>query len=92
MTGRSPGGSPTRCRCASFSARGLDETTPDHSTISRTRRLYWLSTHQAVFKWVLKRLAKKGLVRGERVSVDATTLEGMRRVLAAAVNRTLLAG
>jgi hypothetical protein len=58
-----------------FRGYGLDETTPDHSTISRTRRLYWLSTHQAVFKWVLKRLAETGLVRGETVSVDATTLE-----------------
>jgi len=58
-----------------FLGYGLDETTPDHSTISRTRRLYWLSTHQAVFKWVLKRLAEKGLVRGETVSIDATTLE-----------------
>src|SRR3989338_2596864 len=36
---------------------GLDEKTPDHSTISRTRRLYWLSTQQAVFRWVLKLLA-----------------------------------
>lgn len=58
-----------------FLGYGLDEKTPDHSTISRTRRLYWLSTHQAVFRWVLKRLAAKGLVRGETVSVDATTLE-----------------
>jgi len=58
-----------------FLGYGLDEPTPDHSTISRTRRLYWLSTHQAVFKWVLKRLAEKGLVRGETVSIDATTLE-----------------
>ena len=58
-----------------FLGYGLDEPTPDHSTISRTRRLYWLSTHQAVFKWVLKRLAERGLIRGETVSVDATTLE-----------------
>ena len=34
-----------------FLGYGLDEKTPDHSTISRTRRLYWLSTHQAVFRW-----------------------------------------
>jgi transposase len=58
-----------------FLGYGLDEPTPDHSTISRTRRLYWLSTHQAVFKWVLKRLAEQGLVGGETVSIDATTLE-----------------
>ena len=54
---------------------GLGEKTPDHSTLSRTRRLFWLSTHQAVFGWVLKVLASEGLVRGETVSIDATTLE-----------------
>jgi len=58
-----------------FLGYGLDEKTPDHSTISRTRRLYWLSTHQAVFGWVLKVLAEAGLVRGETISIDATTLE-----------------
>ena len=54
---------------------GLDEKTPDHSTLSRTRRLFWLSTHQAVFGWVLRVLASEGLVGGETVSIDATTLE-----------------
>ena len=58
-----------------FLGYGLDEKTPDHSTISRTRRLYWLSTHQAVFAWVLKVLAEEGLLRGKTVAVDATTLE-----------------
>jgi len=58
-----------------FLGYGLDEKTPDHSTLSRTRRLYWLSTHQAVFGWVLKMLAEAGLVRGETVAIDATTLE-----------------
>lgn len=58
-----------------FIGYGLDEKTPDHSTISRTRRLYWLSTHRAVFTWVLKMLAEEGLVVGQTVSVDATTLE-----------------
>ena len=53
----------------------LDEKTPDHSTISRTRRLVWVSTHKAVFRWVLKILVKEGLVQGQTVSVDATTLE-----------------
>jgi len=58
-----------------FLGYSLDEQTPDHSTISRTRRLYWVSTHQAVFKWVLMRLAEEGIVRGETVSIDPTTLE-----------------
>ena len=34
-----------------FLGYALDEATPDHSTISRTRRLYWLETHKAVFRW-----------------------------------------
>jgi transposase len=53
----------------------LDEETPDHSTISRTRRLYWLETHKAVFRWVVKILVKEGLISGQTVSIDGTTLE-----------------
>ena len=48
---------------------------PDHSTISRTRRLLSLETHEAVFTWVLQQLADAGLVRGKTVGVDAKTLE-----------------
>jgi len=58
-----------------FLGYALDETTPDHSTISRTRRLYWLETHKAVFRWVLKILAEAGLISGRTVSIDATSLE-----------------
>jgi transposase len=38
-----------------FLGYALDEATPDHSTISRTRRLYWLETHKAVFRWCQRR-------------------------------------
>jgi transposase len=58
-----------------FLGYALDEQTPDHSTISRTRRLYWLETHKAVFRWVLRILAEEGLVSGQTISIDATTLE-----------------
>ena len=58
-----------------FIGYGLDEKTPDHSTISRTRRLFWLATHQAVFRWVLKVLQQEGLLVGQTISIDATTLE-----------------
>ncbi len=58
-----------------FLGYGLDEATPDHSTISRTRRLYWVETHQAVFRWVVQILVAEGLLRGQTVSIDATTLE-----------------
>jgi transposase len=53
----------------------LDEKTPDHSTVSRTRRLMCVETHRAVFRWVLRILEEEKLVVGERVGIDATTLE-----------------
>jgi transposase len=59
----------------SFLGLGLDQMPPDHSTISRTRRLIDVETHQAVFGWVLVRLAEAGLLKGKTIGVDATTLE-----------------
>jgi transposase len=53
----------------------LPEAPPDHSTISRTRRLMDLESHRAVFTWVLQRLADAGLVKGTTIGIDATTLE-----------------
>jgi transposase len=58
-----------------FLGLALDTIPPDHSTISRTRRLLDLETHRAVFAWILGVLARAGLVKGETVGVDATTLE-----------------
>jgi transposase len=68
-------------RCAdSLSLRefigvGLTGTVPDHSTVSRTRRLIDLETHGSVFSWMLGVLAEHGLVDGKTVGVDASTLE-----------------
>jgi transposase len=59
----------------SFVGLGLDTPAPDHSTISRTRRLIALETHGAVFTWVQQRLAAVGLLKGRTVAIDATTLE-----------------
>src|SRR5580658_6155153 len=58
-----------------FIGYALTEETPDHSTISRTRRLIDLDTHREVFGWVLGVLADRGLVKGKRIAIDATTLE-----------------
>ena len=58
-----------------FLGIGLDEQTPDHSTISRTRRLIDVETHQQVFLWILEKLRDRGLVKGKTVGIDATTLE-----------------
>ena len=58
-----------------FLGYDLSEQTPDHSTVSRTRRLYSVETHGAVMKWVLKILRKHGLADAQSVCIDATTLE-----------------
>src|SRR5580692_3987665 len=51
-----------------FVGIALDEYTPDHSTISRTRRLIDLDTHREVFAWVLGVLADRGLLKGQRIA------------------------
>ena len=52
-----------------------DKAPPDHSTISRTRRLIDEETHQEMFTWVLGLLSKNDLLKGKTIGVDATTLE-----------------
>src|SRR6195952_316424 len=68
-------------RCAdSLSLReflrlGDPEPGAAHSWLSRTRAPLPLEVHDEVFTWVLRRLAERGLVRGERIGVDASTIE-----------------
>jgi len=59
----------------SFLGLGLAAAAPDHSTISRTRRLIDVETHRAVFTWVQARLVEAHLLRGKTIGIDATTLE-----------------
>lgn len=59
----------------SFLGYDVTQAPPDHSTISRTRRLIDVETHQAVFTWVLQALGREGLIDGKTLGVDATTLE-----------------
>src|ERR671933_1525058 len=68
-------------RCAdSLSLReflrlGTTEPVPDHSWLSKTRSRLPLEVHEAVFAWVLQRLAEHGLIKGDRIGVDASTME-----------------
>src|ERR671918_1385695 len=59
----------------SFLRLGLEDDAPDHSTISRTRRLIDVETHRAIFTWVQERLVAAELLKGRTVAIDATTLE-----------------
>lgn len=67
-------------RCAdSFSLReflgiALDEQTPDHSTLGKTRKRLPLETHADAFSFVLALLARQGLLRGEGIAIDASNL------------------
>ena len=57
-----------------FLRLGEREPTPDHSWLSRARSRLPLELHDQVFTWVLQRLAEHGLVRGERIGVDGSTV------------------
>ena len=67
----------------------LPEAPPDHSTISRTRRLIDLETHEAVFTWMLQRLADVGLV-GARPSASMRRRWKRMRRCAASCGATLV--
>ncbi len=58
-----------------FLGFSVTERTPDHSTISRTRRLLPVETHKAVFRWFVRVLGEEGLIEGQTIAIDATTLE-----------------
>jgi transposase len=68
-------------RCAdSFSLRDFlrlsaRETVPDHSWLSTTRRRLPHEAHEKAFGFVLKLVAERGLVKGERLGVDGSTME-----------------
>lgn len=57
-----------------FLGISITERTPDHSTISKTRRLIDTETHDAIFSWVLQVLAKEKILAGETLGIDATNL------------------
>jgi transposase len=54
---------------------GLSENAPDHSTISRTRRLIDVETHREVVSWILERIAEARLLKGKTIVIDGTTFE-----------------
>src|SRR6202521_2278964 len=59
----------------SFLGLSVHDAPPDHSTISRSRRLIDVETHRAVFTWVQERLVEANLLKGKTIGIDATTLE-----------------
>jgi transposase len=58
-----------------FLRLGAGDRVPDHSWLSKTRSRLSLEVHERVFTWALKLLAERGLVKGERIGVDGSTME-----------------
>jgi transposase len=52
-----------------------NESTPEHSSLSRTHGRLPLEIHERVFTFVLKIATDKKLLKGKTVAVDSTTLE-----------------
>ena len=48
---------------------------PDHSWLSKTRSRLPHEAHEKIFGWVLNLVAERGLVKGERIGVDGSTME-----------------
>ena len=80
-------------RCAdSLSLRrflgfSLSDSTPDHSSLSRIRQRLPQEAHDAVFHRVLVLLEERGLLKGQTIGVDGTTLEA-NAALKSLVRRT----
>jgi transposase len=58
-----------------FLGLGLDEKTPDHSTLTNTRQRLPAEVFGEVFQFVLGVASQKKLLAGKTVGVDSTTLE-----------------
>ena len=48
-----------------FLGLGMEERTPDHSSLSRIRNRLPLEVHESVFGWVLEVLASRGMIDGK---------------------------
>jgi transposase len=60
---------------ADFLGVPINETSPDHSSMTRVHQRLPLEVHEEVFVFVLKIAADKKLLHGKTVAVDSTTLE-----------------
>ncbi len=58
-----------------FLRLGTRDKVPDHSWLSKTRSRLPHEVHEQVFSWVLSLVAEGGLVKGDRIGVDGSTME-----------------
>ena len=53
----------------------LDQSVPDHSTLSKIRDRYGLEVFEEFFSVVVNLCSKSGLVKGEKIIIDSTLME-----------------
>src|SRR5258705_765516 len=58
-----------------FLGYGLEEATPDHSSLSVIRRRLLAETYQAVCELILKALKDCGLLKGRYIGIDSSVIE-----------------
>jgi transposase len=58
-----------------FLGYGLDEKTPEHSSLTRIRQRVGLGIYQQVFILILSALQAHGLVKGKHLGVDSSVME-----------------
>lgn len=55
-----------------FLGYDIGEKTPDHSVLSKARARFGISLYQAFFQCVVKLCEEKGLIKGDKLFLDAT--------------------
>ena len=60
---------------AEFLGLGPADETPDHSSISKTHKRLTKEVFDEVFQFILRVAARKGLLWGEKLGIDSTTIQ-----------------
>lgn len=71
-----------------FLGYGLEETTPDHSSLSVIRRRLPAEVYEAVFGLILKALKDCGLLKGRHVGIDSSVIEANASLKSLVVRNT----
>lgn len=71
-----------------FLGLGIEGKVPDHSSLTKIRQRIPAKIDQQVFQLVLEEAAKRGLLKGKTVAVDATMLEANAAMKAIVLRET----
>ena len=58
-----------------FCRLNLEDSVPEHSSLTRIRDRFGVETYKRIFEQVLEQLKKAGFIRGEKVLADASLID-----------------